>query len=167
MHRLAMPLAVLSFGSAVLFAQAQTPPKPAAPTPLHSRPPVAYQHYSKAELDKLMFRPDPTHSYVVTDHEDYDVEYVERGLMENYIENHVHWLDIVTVLDGEGTLAIGGKAVNPNMTNPAEPRGTTMTGAKIVALHPGDYVVVPAGVWHIFSGTKTRNLRYVIFKQRD
>jgi len=158
---------VAALGSAALFAQAQTPPKPAAPAPLHSRPPVAYQHYSRAELDKLMFRPGPTHSYVVTDHEDYDVEYVERGLMENYIENHVHWLDIVTVLDGEGTLAIGGKAVSPNMTNPAEPRGTTMTGAKIVPLHPGDYVVVPAGVWHIFSGTRTRNLRYVIFKQRD
>lgn len=171
MRRIAMTAFVtLALGSAVILVQAQTPPKPAtpaAPVPLHARAPVAYQHYSKAELDKLMFRPGLTHSYVVTDHENYDVEYVERGLIENYLENHAHWLDIVTVLDGEGTLAIGGKAVNPDMTNPAEPRGTTMTGARIIPLHPGDYVLVPAGTWHIFSGTRNRTLRYVIFKQRE
>ena len=34
-------------------------------------------------------------------------------------------------------------------------------------LHPGDYVVVPAGVWHIFSGTPGHTLSYVIFKQRE
>ena len=32
---------------------------------------------------------------------------------------------------------------------------------------PGDFVIVPAGVWHIFSGTATTKLRYVIFKQRE
>lgn len=159
-------LAALALGSSVMLAQAQTP-APAAPTPLHSRAPLGYQHYSKAELDRLMFRPGPTRSYVTTDHENFDVEYVDRGLIENYIENHVHWLDIVTVLEGEGTLSYGGTAVNPNMSNPAEPRGTTMTGATTIALHPGDYVLIPAGMWHIFSGTATTNLRYVIFKQRE
>ncbi len=138
-----------------------------APTPLHSRPPVPFKFVSRAELDKLMYRPGDTHSYVVTDHENYDVEYVERGLITNHIENHQHWLDYVTVLEGEGTLAYGGKPVDPDYTNPAEPRGTRMTGATVIPLHPGDYVVVPAGVWHIFSGTQGHTLRYVIFKQRE
>ena len=42
-----------------------------------------------------------------------------------------------------------------------------MTGARIVPLHPGDFVIVPAGVWHIFSGSANHTLRYVIFKQRE
>ena len=32
-----------------------------------------------------MYRPGDTRSYVVTDHENYDVEYVERGLITNHI----------------------------------------------------------------------------------
>jgi hypothetical protein len=167
--RMTLKLFLIALAAAGIASegQAQTQKPPAAPTPLHSRPPVSYQFYSKAQLDKLMYRPGDTHSYVVTDHENYDVEYVERALITNHIENHVHWLDYVTVLDGEGTLAIGGKPVDPDYTNPVEPHGTKMTGAKIVPLHPGDYVVVPAGVWHIFSGTAKHTLRYVIFKQRE
>jgi hypothetical protein len=144
---------------------AQIPPAP--PTPLHSRPPVPYQFLSKAQIAQLMYRPGTTSSYVVTDHENYDVEYVKRALITDHIENHVHWLDYVTVLEGEGTLAYGGKPVDPDYTNPSEPRGTKMTGATIVSLHPGDYVVVPSGVWHIFSGTPGHTLTYVIFKQRE
>jgi mannose-6-phosphate isomerase-like protein (cupin superfamily) len=163
MRRLIMlACATLALGG-VALAQTAAP----APKPLHSRAPLAYQFATRAELDKKMFRPGDTHSYVVTDHENFDVEFVERALITNHIENHVHWLDLVTVLEGEGTLAIGGKPVDPNYTNPAEPNGTRMTGARIVPLHPGDFVVVPAGVWHIFSGTANRKLRYVIFKQRE
>lgn len=161
-------LAALALGSSTFLAQAQTPAASAAPqTPAPVRGPLGYQHYSKAELDKLMFRPGLTRSYVTTGQDNFRVEYVDRGLIENYIENHMHWLDIVTVLEGEGTLSYGGMAVNPNMANPAEPRGTTMTGATAIPLRPGDYVLIPAGMWHIFSGTATRNLRYVIFKQRE
>ena len=159
---------ILSFAGVAALAQPAKAPAPAAaPKPLHSRAPLSYQFVSKADLDKLMFRPGDTHSYVVTDHENFDVEFVERALITNHIENHVHWLDLVTVTGGEGTLAIGGKPVDPNYSNPAEPNGTKMTGARIVPLHPGDFVVVPAGTWHIFSGTATTKLRYVIFKQRE
>jgi quercetin dioxygenase-like cupin family protein len=140
---------------------------PAPPPSLHSRPPVPFQFLSKAQIAQLMYRPGTTQSYVVTDHENYDIEYVTRALITDHIENHVHWLDYVTVLDGEGTLAYGGKPVDPDYSNASEPRGTKMTGATIVPLHPGDYVVVPAGVWHSFSGTPGHTLTYVIFKQRE
>jgi hypothetical protein len=155
-----------------LMAQPQSAPPvaqapPAPPTSLHSRAPVPYQFLSKAQIAQLMYRPGTTSSYVVTDHENYDVEYVKRALITDHIENHVHWLDYVTVLEGEGTLAYGGKPVDPDYANPSEPRGTKMTDATIVPLHPGDYVVVPAGVWHIFSGTPGHTLTYVIFKQRE
>ena len=161
-------LAALALGSSAFLVQAQTPPTPAAPPPLHSRAPLGYHvPFPRRARAKLMFRPGDTHSYVVTDHENFDVEFVERALITNHIENHVHWLDLVTVLEGEGTLAIGGTPVDAVYTNPAEPSGTRMTGARIVPLHPGDFVIVPAGVWHIFSGTAAHTLRYVIFKQRE
>jgi len=160
-------LAALALGSSAFLVQAQTPAAPAASPPLHSRAPLGYMFHSKDELDKLMYRPGDTHSAVVTDHENFDVEFVERALITNHIENHVHWLDLVTVLEGEGTLAIGGTPVDAVYTNPAEPSGTKMTGARIVPLHPGDFVIVPAGVWHIFSGSANHTLRYVIFKQRE
>jgi quercetin dioxygenase-like cupin family protein len=167
MRRILM-LAALALGSWTALVQAQTPTATAAPTaPATLRGPLGYQHYTKAELDKLMFRPGQTRSYVTNGQDDFRVEYVDRGLIENYIENHIHWVDIVTVIEGEGTLSYGGTAVKPDMANPAEPRGTTMTGATTIPLRPGDHVLIPAGMWHIFSGTATRNIRYVIFKQRE
>jgi mannose-6-phosphate isomerase-like protein (cupin superfamily) len=160
-------LAAFVLAGIASVGQAQTQNALTPTAPLHSRPPVPFNFVSRDQLDKLMYRPGDTHSYVVTDHENYDVEFVERGLITNHIENHVHWLDYVTVLEGEGTLAYGGNAVDPDYSNPVEPHGTRMTGATVIPLHPGDYVVVPAGVWHIFSGTANHTLRYVIFKQRE
>jgi hypothetical protein len=165
-------LTAIAVSGISLIALAQPAPPvtrapPAPPPNLHSRPPVPFQFLSKAQIAKLMYQPGPTSSYVVTDHENYDVEYVSRALITNHIENHVHWLDYVTVLEGEGTLAYGGKPVDPDYSNASEPRGTKMTGATIVPLHPGDYLVVPAGVWHSFSGTPGHTLTYVIFKQRE
>jgi len=171
-----MTVKVLFTAMAVLGISSLAQPQTAAPvaqassapsTPLHARPPVPYQFLSKAQIAQLMYRPGTTSSYVVTDHENYDIEYVKRALITDHIEFHLHWIDFVTVLDGEGTLAYGGKPVDPDYSNPSEPRGTKMTDATIVPLHPGDYVVVPAGVWHIFSGTPGHTLTYVIFKQRE
>jgi hypothetical protein len=142
-------------------------PAAAGPVNTHARPPVPFQFMSKAEIEKREARPGPVKSYVVTDHENYDVEYVTRELVTNRIECHMYFLDYVTVLDGEGTLSYGGTPVDPSYKNSSEPTGTAMTGATVISLHPGDYLVVPAGVWHAFSGTADKPLKYVIFKQRE
>ena len=151
----------------VASAPAQTAPAPSGPVNTHARAPVPFQFMSKAEIEKREYRPGNVQSYVVTDHENYDVEYVTRELVTDRIECHMHFLDYVTVLDGEGTLSYGGTPVDPNYKNPSEPTGTRMTGATVVNLHPGDYLVVPAGSWHEFSGTADHALKYVIFKQRE
>ena len=106
-----------------------------------------FQFLTKAQIAQLMYRPGNTQSTVVTDHENYDIEYVTRALITDHVENHVHWLDFVTVLEGEGTLEIGGVPTDPNYRNPSEPSATKQTGAKVYNLHPGDYLVVPA--WHL------------------
>jgi quercetin dioxygenase-like cupin family protein len=152
-------------------AAAPAPPAAAAPAAppanTHSRPPVPFRFLTKAQIAQLMYRPGNTQSTVVTDHENYDIEYVTRALITDHVENHVHWLDFVTVLEGEGTLEIGGVPTDPNYRNPSEPSATKQTGATVYNLHPGDYLVVPAGVWHSFSGTAEHTLTYVIFKQRE
>ncbi len=146
-------------------AAAAAPAAPPANT--HSRPPVPFRFLTKAQITQLMYRPGNTQSTVVTDHENYDVEYVTRALITDHVENHVHWLDFVTVLEGEGILEIGGVPTDPNYSNPNEPSATKQTGATVYNLHPGDYLVVPAGTWHSFSGTAEHTLTYVIFKQRE
>ena len=137
-----------------LPALAQTPaPAPAAPT-LRGTPPEAYKYLTREEIARLAFRPGPVNSVVVSDHESYFVEFVQRQDNGNSIESHLHWVDIVTVLAGEGTLTYGGRVDNPDVTNPSEPRGTRpMVGGTVQRLRPGDYVLVPAGLWHTFSAT--------------
>jgi quercetin dioxygenase-like cupin family protein len=140
---------------------------PAAPT-LRGTPPEAYKYLTREEIARLALRPGPVNSTVVSDHESYFVEFVQRHDNGNSIESHLHWVDIVTVLAGEGTLTYGGRVDNPDVTNPAEPRGTRpMVGGTVQRLRPGDYVVVPAGLWHTFSATAGNTLNYVIFKQRQ
>jgi hypothetical protein len=164
----AIAQAQLTSGAASLATSTPLASAPvSAPLNTHSRPPVPFRFLRKDELAQLMYRPGNTQSYIVTDHENYDVEYVTRALITDHIECHMHFLDYVTVLDGEGTLSYGGTPVDPIYRNPSEPTGTRMTGATLIKLHPGDYVVVPAGVWHSFSGTADHKLTYVIFKQRE
>jgi quercetin dioxygenase-like cupin family protein len=139
-----------------------------APATMRGKPPEEFKFMTQADVAKAAFRPGPVNSTVVSDHENYWIEFVKRSDTGNRVEAHNHWVDYITVLAGEGTLTYGGTVANPNMTNPNEPRGeTTMTGGTTILLHPGDYLVLPAGMWHIFGGTPGKTLSYVIFKARQ
>ena len=156
------------FASAVLSSPAQAQQAPVAPAPtLRGTPAEPYRFLPKEEIARLAFRPGPVNSAVVSDHENYFVEFVQRQDNGNSTESHLHWIDYVTVLAGEGTITYGGVVANPNVANPEEPRGVTpMTGGTVQRLRPGDYVVVPAGLWHSFSATPGNTLNYVIFKMK-
>jgi len=164
----------LAAATAVCFVpEALSQPAPTStiattPATMRGRPPEEFKFMTQAEVAKAAFRPGPVNSTVVSDHENYWIEFVKRGDKGNRVEAHNHWIDYITVLAGEGTLTYGGTVSNPNMTNPNEPRGeTTMTGGTTIMLHPGDYLVLPAGMWHIFGGTPGNTLSYVIFKARQ
>ena len=152
-----------------VFAQPSPPATIAtAPATMRGRAPEEFKFMTQADVAKAAFRPGPVNSTVVSDHENYWIEFVKRGDTGNRVEAHNHWVDYITVLAGEGTLTYGGTVANPNLTNPNEPRGeTTMTGGTTILLHPGDYLVLPAGMWHIFGGTPGKTLSYVIFKARQ
>lgn len=155
-------LAVFILAAAPAMAQA-----PAAPT-LRGTPAEPYTFLSREEVAKRAFRPGPVNSVVVSDHESYFVEFVQRGDSGNSTEAHMHWIDYITVLAGEGTLTYGGTVANPTTTaNPDEPRSPTpMVGGTVQRLRPGDFLVIPAGLWHSFSATPGNRLNYVIFKQK-
>ena len=55
-----------------------------------------------------------------------------------------------------GTLAPGG-----------ELRGGTQVGATTQALHPGDFVLIPAGSAHKFDAAPGKTLTYVVAKARS
>jgi mannose-6-phosphate isomerase-like protein (cupin superfamily) len=63
-------------------------------------------------------------------------------------ELHEGFTDIFVVQRGTATLRYGGTAVGNKVTTPGEFRGGTIQNGSDAALHPGDVVVIPAGIPH-------------------
>jgi mannose-6-phosphate isomerase-like protein (cupin superfamily) len=83
------------------------------------------------------------------------------------VEVHRNWIDQVTILEGEGTLTYGGTISNPQTRSNGDVRGGEQVGAKTQALHPGDFVLVPAGMPHTFAAAPGKSLSYVVYKARS
>jgi mannose-6-phosphate isomerase-like protein (cupin superfamily) len=142
----------------------------AAQTPVRSTPPDGYIFKSHAEIDKAASVPEPGMVYgatIINDHENYYVEFVKRQDHGNMVELHRNWIDQVTILEGEGTLTYGGTISNPQMRSNGDVRGGEQVGAKTQALHPGDFVLVPAGMPHTFTAAPGKTLSYVVYKARS
>jgi mannose-6-phosphate isomerase-like protein (cupin superfamily) len=92
---------------------------------------------------------------------------VKRQDHGNMVEQHPHWIDQITILAGEGTLAYGGSIQNPNTAPNGEVRGGNQVGAKMQALHPGDFVLIPAGLPHTFNAAPGKTISYVVYKARS
>jgi len=63
-------------------------------------------------------------------------------------EIHETQADVITVVSGEGTLVVGGNAVDPHPTTANEIRGKSITGGSNHKMSPGDVFHVPAKVPH-------------------
>ncbi len=139
----------------------------AVTTNLRATPPEGFKFIPAADIAALMARPGgATGSGVVSDHENYYIEYVTRADHGNNAEAHGHWIDYVNVLAGEGTVTYGGTQDGAKDVGNREMRGGTLVGAQTLTLHPGDYLLMPAGVPHLFTGTPGNKLTYVIFKMK-
>jgi quercetin dioxygenase-like cupin family protein len=145
-------------------ASAQT--APAAPAPLHTTKAEPFVYQPAAEVEAMTHRADGKPQSVITsDHEYYYVEYVTRTVNKNS-EAHGHWYDYIHVLSGEGTITYGGTQEGAHDTGDLELRGGALTGGKTITLHPGDRLVVPPGLVHLFTATPGNTFTYLIFKQR-
>jgi mannose-6-phosphate isomerase-like protein (cupin superfamily) len=63
-------------------------------------------------------------------------------------EIHETQVDVITVLSGEGTLVVGGTAVDSHPTNPGEIRGKSIAGGTNHKMSVGDVFHIPANVPH-------------------
>jgi mannose-6-phosphate isomerase-like protein (cupin superfamily) len=137
---------------------------------LRGTAPDSFKFMSQGEIDKATSKPEPGRVYGATfanDHENYYVEFVKRHDHGNMVEQHPHWIDQITILAGEGTLAYGGSIQNPNTAPNGEVRGGNQVGAKMQALHPGDFVLIPAGLPHTFNAAPGKTISYVVYKARS
>ena len=84
------------------------------------------------------------------------------------VETHDFYSDYMMVVEGSGTIAIGG-AVKENKKNPngqpGEWLGTSSTG-KVYDLKPGVLIVIPKGVPHWMQLPRNGKLRYITFKRK-
>ena len=157
-------LAGATLAALTLAASAQTPTG-TAPAP-HATPPDAFVYQPAAEVEALTHRADgKPQSKIVIDHENYFIEYVTRTI-NTQSEGHGHWYDYIHVLDGEGTITYGGTQQGAHDVGDLEMRGGALTGGKTITLHPGDRLVVPPGLVHLFTATPGHTFTYLIFKQR-
>jgi quercetin dioxygenase-like cupin family protein len=143
---------------------------PALPqTAVRGTPADAFKFISHEELSKILMTPEPNRAYsadVINDHENFYTEFVKRLDHGNQVEQHGHFEDQITVLSGEGILTYGGALSGGKEVAPGEMRGDAQTGATTRALHPGDFVIIPAGMPHKFDAAPGKELNYVVFKAR-
>ncbi len=146
---------------AALPAMAQ----PTAPPP-HALPFDAFLYQPAAEVEAMTkVTNGRTASRIVVDHETYFIEYVTRGI-NTQPEAHGHWYDYIHVLAGEGSITYSGTQDGATDAGQQEMRGGKLVGGKTQILHPGDRLVVPPGLPHLFTATPGNTFTYLIFKQR-
>jgi quercetin dioxygenase-like cupin family protein len=144
-------------------------PALAQPT-LRGTAPDSFKFMSQSEIDKLVSKPEPGRVYGATfanDHENYYVEFVKRLDHGNSVEQHPHWVDQIAILSGEGVLTVGGTVSGGTTAPNGELRGGIQAGAKTQVLHPGDFVLIPAGLPHKFDAAAGKTMTYVVYKARS
>jgi len=82
-------------------------------------------------------------------------------------ELHADWIDHIFVQAGGGTMILGGKIDESKETGPGETRGSGVTGGKSFAMHPGDYVYIPANTVHRMVLAPGQTIRYAVVKARN
>jgi mannose-6-phosphate isomerase-like protein (cupin superfamily) len=119
--------------------------------------------------DKLLASPVELHkggglaTYHLSDHEFYYVEQVTRTKSQG-AEQHSHWADYMMVQKGDATLVMGGRMTNIKEPRPGELKGDAITGGQKIALHAGDYMMIPWGTPHQFLIAPGGSFHYLMFK---
>jgi len=79
-------------------------------------------------------------------------------------ERHENFTDIFVVQKGSARLLTGGTVDGQRQTSPGEWRGGTIVGGSTAELHPGDVVVIPAGIPHQMLLNPGERIVYLAFK---
>jgi mannose-6-phosphate isomerase-like protein (cupin superfamily) len=161
-----LPMRTTLIAATALLLTVPVLPRTAAP----ATPADGFTFITHEDLVKTLMTPEPNRVYsakVINPHDDFYTEFVKRLDHGNMVEQHAHFEDQITILSGEGVMTYGGVISNAKETGEGELRGDTQTGNTITKpLHPGDFVLIPAGVPHKFDAAPGKSLYYVVFKAR-
>jgi quercetin dioxygenase-like cupin family protein len=153
--------------AASLFAAALLAPAALAQTPLRNLPAEGFKYLSAQDVAALTDKPGPgAKTAFPVDHENYFVEYAQRGSEGNVPEVHAHWTHYIHVLSGEATLTYGGTVSNAKITGDGQVRGDGIVGGASKTVRTGDFLQIPAGMPHLFSVAAGGKFRYVVFNGR-
>ena len=153
---------------ALFFAATLIAPSAMAQTPLRNLPAEGFKYLPAKEVEALTDKPGPgAKTAFPVDHENYYVEYAQRGDQGNVPEVHTHWTHYIQVLSGEATLTYGGTVSNAKETGPGQIRGDAIAGGTTMTVRPGDFLQIPAGMPHLFNVASGGKFRYVVFNTRQ
>ena len=151
-----------------LFAAAMLTPCALAQTPLRSLPAEGFKYLPAKEVEGLTGKPGPgAQTAFPVDHENYDVEDAQRSDKGNEPEVHMHRTHHIHVISGESALTYGGTVTNARETGAGQVRGDGISGGTTVTVRAGDFLVIPAGMPHLFNVAAGGKFRYVVFNTRQ
>src|SRR3569833_63351 len=131
----------------------------------HAATPDPFRVFSYKDLAGLASGKGALTLSTLVDHENHYVLIAGRtGPGE--VEVHEHWIDYMAIQQGEAEFTFGGSLSGARDTGPGEKRGGTITGGAVVTLHPGDFLVVPAGQPHLTMIKPGSSFRAIVFKVR-
>ncbi|MES2255131.1 MAG: hypothetical protein V4559_08825 [Pseudomonadota bacterium] len=62
--------------------------------------------------------------------------------------------ELMVVIEGAGTITMGGQMVNPTRPNPTNQSAAAISGGKDTAVAKGDFIMVPHGTPHQITAVK-------------
>jgi len=132
----------------------------------HAAPPDAFRVFSDKELATMAAGKTALTLATLVDHENHYVLIAGRS-GPGEVEVHEHWIDYMAIQTGEAEFTFGGAATGMRDTGPGEKRGGTISGGTVVAIKPGDFIVVPAGQPHLTMIKPGSTFRAIVFKVRE
>ena len=76
------------------------------------------------------------------------------------VEYHEHTNHVFFMLEGEGTVIVGGAMVDPKRTSPDQMTATSIEGGTSYHLSKGDVLTIPAKTPHWWKDVPTKSIAY-------
>lgn len=133
---------------------------PLAAAALAADAPAAPHYFKPAEVDAARARGDT--GSVLIEEADFKVMASRRD-KPGQSEVHAADTDIFVVIDGQATIVIGGRMIDPRETSPGELRGSGIEGGTDYLLEKGVVLTVPRNTPHWVRETRA-GFRYYVVK---
>ena len=146
-----LPFAALLFVVSALAAPACAQPAAPRPDRLLTRADAlaALIAQAQADLPAAVQQGRPFSGAAILQHGPYRVSLEDRSAQTKpQVSVHKFEAELMIVLEGSGTIIVGGQVTNPRDTNPANQTGDAIVGGTENHLSKGDFLLVPQNTPH-------------------